>query len=34
MIGRPNVPAMFIARLFHWEVKERVRRRTVGRLVG
>jgi len=35
VIGRTNVPAMFIARFSHWEVRGRwVGRRMVGRLVG
>ena len=34
VIGRTNVPAMFIARLSHWEVRGRwVGRRMVGRLI-
>ena len=34
VIGGTNVPAMFIARLSHWDVRGRwVRRRMVGRLV-
>ena len=34
VIGRMNVPAMFIARLSHWEVRGRwVGRRMVGRLI-
>ena len=34
VIGRTNVPAMFIARLSHWEVRGRwVGRRCAGRLI-
>jgi len=34
VIGRTNLPATFIARLSHWEVRGRwIGRRSVGRLV-